>query len=127
MLDVMFEFLSTFLIKGADIYFGHHDKVWVINKQLIIDVFEVCVEGNVEEPKGQVSKSQVVQALQNYRLAHANSSIDQWNAKGPGLPYSIRYLAIIFLIYYKEKVKYFSNKNVITLVRVEKGQKVDWA
>jgi hypothetical protein len=26
-----------------------------------------------------------------------------------------------------KKVKYFSNKNVITLVRADNGQKVDWA
>jgi len=63
MLDVMLEFLNTFLIKGANIYFGHKDKVHVINKQLTIDVFGVCVEGYVEEPKGQVNNSLVVQAL----------------------------------------------------------------
>jgi hypothetical protein len=58
--NVMLEFFSTFFIKGANIYFGHKDKVYVINKQLIIDVFGVCVEGYVEELKGQVSKSLVV-------------------------------------------------------------------
>ncbi len=52
MLDVMLEFLSTFLIKGANIYFGHKDKVYVISKELIVDVFGVCAEGYVEEPKG---------------------------------------------------------------------------
>jgi hypothetical protein len=30
--DVMLEFLNIFLIKGANIYFGHKDKVYVINK-----------------------------------------------------------------------------------------------
>ncbi len=54
--NVMLEFLNTFLIKGADIYFGHKDKVYVIS-ELIVDVFQVCVEGYVEELKGQVSKS----------------------------------------------------------------------
>jgi hypothetical protein len=52
MLDVMLEFLNTFLINGANIYFGHKDKVYVISKQLIIDVFGVCVEGYIEELKG---------------------------------------------------------------------------
>jgi len=60
MLDVILEFLNTFLIKGTNIYFGHKDKVYVINKQLIIDVIRVCAEGYVEELKGQVSKSLVV-------------------------------------------------------------------
>jgi len=61
--NVMLEFHNTFFIKGANIYFGHKDKVYVINKQLIIDFFGVCVEGYVDEPKGQVSKSLTVQAL----------------------------------------------------------------
>ncbi len=50
--DVMLEFFNTFLIKGVDIYFGHKDKVYVIIKQLIVDVFGVCVKGYVEESKG---------------------------------------------------------------------------
>ncbi len=50
--DVMLEFLNTFFIKGTYIYFGHKDKVYVNNKQLIIDVFGVCAEGYVKEPKG---------------------------------------------------------------------------
>jgi hypothetical protein len=49
--DVMLEFLNTFLIKGANIYFRHKDKVYVIDKQLIIYVFGMCAEGYVKEPK----------------------------------------------------------------------------
>jgi hypothetical protein len=52
MFNVMLEFMNTFVIKGANIYFGHKDKVYVINKQLIVDVFGVCADGYVEEPKG---------------------------------------------------------------------------
>ncbi len=59
-LDVMLEFLNRFLIKGANIYFGDKDKVYVINKQLVVDVFGVCVEGYVKESKGQVNKSLAV-------------------------------------------------------------------
>jgi len=50
--NVMLEFFNTFLIKGVDIYFGHKDKVYVINKQVIVDVFGVCAKGYVEELKG---------------------------------------------------------------------------
>jgi hypothetical protein len=52
--NVMLEFFNTFLIKGANIYFEHKDKVYVISKQLIVDVFGVCADGYVEESKGQV-------------------------------------------------------------------------
>jgi hypothetical protein len=41
-----------FLIKGRNIYFGHKDKVYVISKQLIVDVFGVCADGYVKELKG---------------------------------------------------------------------------
>jgi hypothetical protein len=51
LLNVMLEFLNTFLFIGANIYFGHKVGVYIINKQLIVDVFGVCVEGYVEEPK----------------------------------------------------------------------------
>ncbi len=56
----MLEFFNTFLIKGTYIYFGHKDKVYVINKQLVVDVFGVCANGYVKEPKGQANKSLVV-------------------------------------------------------------------
>ncbi len=127
MFDVMLEFLKTFFIKGINIYFGHKDKVYVINKQLIINVFGVCVEVYVEELKRQVSKSLVVHALQNCKLAHANSFADQWNAKSLGPPYFVKYLAIIYVIYQREKVQYFNNKSVVSLMKIEKGQKIDQA
>jgi hypothetical protein len=44
-----------------------------------------------------------------------------------GLPYFVRYPAIISIIYQREKVQYCSNKTAITLVIVKKGQHVDWA
>jgi hypothetical protein len=91
-------------MKGAYIYFGHKDKVYIVNKQLIVDVFGVCAKGYAEEPKGQVSKSLVVQALQSCRLTPAIYSANQWNTKSLGLSYSAKYLAIIFVIYQRGKV-----------------------
>ncbi len=72
----MLEFFNTFFIKDADIYFGHKDKVYIISKQLIVDVLGMCVEGYVEEPKGQVSKSLAIQTLQTCRLALSNYFAD---------------------------------------------------
>ncbi len=43
------------------------------------------------------------------------------------MAYFVGYPTIISVIYQNEKVKYFSNKNAITLMRAKKGQKVDWA
>jgi hypothetical protein len=57
------------------------------------------VKGYVKELKGKVSKCLVIQTLQNCRLALANSSTNQWNAKNLGLPYSVKYPTIIYVIY----------------------------
>jgi len=99
MFDGMLEIFNTFLIKGIDIYFKHKDKVYVINNQLIVNVFRVCVEGYVEESKGHVSKSLAIQALQSCRLAPANFLTNQWNAKSLGLPCFVKYPTIISVIY----------------------------
>jgi hypothetical protein len=52
MFDVMLEVLNTSVIKGTYIYFGHKHKVYVISKQLIVDVFGICVKGYVEDSNG---------------------------------------------------------------------------
>jgi hypothetical protein len=43
--NVMLEVLDAFGIKDIVIYFGYQDKVYVISKQLIIDVFGVFAKG----------------------------------------------------------------------------------
>jgi hypothetical protein len=50
----MLEFLNTLLIKSTNIYFGHKDKVYVISKQLIGDVFGMCAKAYVEKLKGML-------------------------------------------------------------------------
>jgi hypothetical protein len=40
------------MTKGMYIYFGRKDKVYVISKQLFVNVFGICVKGYVEDPKG---------------------------------------------------------------------------
>jgi hypothetical protein len=60
---IMLEFLNTFVIEGTYIYFGCKDKVYVISKQFIVDVFGVYAKGYVKDLKWQVSKKVTLQAL----------------------------------------------------------------
>jgi hypothetical protein len=39
--NIMLEFLNIFVIKGKNLYFECKDKLYVISKQLIVDVFKV--------------------------------------------------------------------------------------
>ncbi len=95
----MLEFLNTIVFKYTYIYFGYKDKVYVINKQLIVDAFGVCAKGYVEDPKAQVSKTITLQPLQSCKIAPTNFAKDEWNVKSLGLPCSVKYLAIIYVIY----------------------------
>ncbi len=61
--NIMLEFFNIVFIKGIYIYFGYKDKVYVIGKQLIIDVFKFYAEGYVKDLKGQVNKTITLQAL----------------------------------------------------------------
>jgi hypothetical protein len=54
---------NTFAIKDTNIYYGYQDKVYVISKQLIINVFGVYAKGYVEELKWQVNKAVAFHAL----------------------------------------------------------------
>jgi hypothetical protein len=68
--DVMFKFFSTFIIKNAHTHthIGYKYKVYVISNQLIVDVFKVDAKGYVGDPKGQVNKTIIFQALQVVKL-----------------------------------------------------------
>jgi hypothetical protein len=50
--NIMLEFLNIFVINGTYIYFAYQDKVYVISKQLIVNVFG----GIIGDLKGQVNK-----------------------------------------------------------------------
>jgi hypothetical protein len=63
----MLEFLNNIVIKSTNIYFDYKDKVYVISKQLIVDVFRVHAKG-YENPKVQVSKTVALHALQVIEL-----------------------------------------------------------
>jgi hypothetical protein len=52
----------------------------------------------VEDPKGQVSKTVTLQALLSCKITPTNFAKDQWNAQSLGLPYSVRYSTIVFII-----------------------------
>jgi hypothetical protein len=73
--------------------------VYVISKQLTINVFGVCAKGCIQDPKRHVSNSLALQTLKIYRIAIANSTTYQWNVKNLGLPYFVRYPTIISMIY----------------------------
>jgi hypothetical protein len=74
MLNIMLGLMNTFVIKGTYIYFGYHDKRYVISKHLIVDVFGVCAKGYVEDLKREVSK---IVTCRHYRVVELHTQILQ--------------------------------------------------
>jgi hypothetical protein len=68
------EFLNTFLIKGTDIYLGHKDKVYVINKQLIVDVFGLCRNPTLAKCGGETQHLEKLEVWSPSGLPNVQSS-----------------------------------------------------
>jgi len=53
--------------------------MYVINKQMIVDVFSVCQAGYVEDPKGQVNKLIVGELLYNHGIKPSYTHANQYS------------------------------------------------
>jgi hypothetical protein len=52
---------------------------------------------------------------------------ERWVIKKMKLEYANRIDAILPIIYYKNKVQYFSNKSTMMISKVDHGESVNWA
>ncbi len=62
------ELLNTVAIKKFEIYLKKGATMYVINKQMMVDVISVCQAGYIEDPKGQVNKLVVGELLYNHGI-----------------------------------------------------------
>jgi hypothetical protein len=63
--------------------------------------------------------------FQRITLLGAYVNIEQWSVNKMKEPYDIHLLAFIQIIYQKDKVYYFSNRNAISIMTIVKGKEVD--
>jgi hypothetical protein len=63
--------------------------------------------------------------FQRITLLGAYVNIEQWSVNKMKEPYYIHLLAFIQIIYQKDKVYYFSNRNAISIMTIVKGKEVD--
>lgn len=65
--------------------------------------------------------------LKKIFLLYAYVSIEQWNVGNMKMPYDIKILVFIQMIYQKDKVCYFNNKNAISMMKINRGEMVNQA
>ncbi len=65
--------------------------------------------------------------FQHIALLGAYVKIEQWSVSKMKPLYDIRFPTFVQIIYYRDKVCYFNNRIVISIVTTMKGKEVDWA
>jgi hypothetical protein len=65
--------------------------------------------------------------FQHIALLWTYVEIEQWSVCKMKPLYDIHFLTLIQVIYYVDKVCYFNNKNVISIITIMKRKEVDWA
>jgi hypothetical protein len=63
--------------------------------------------------------------FKNIALHGAYISLEQWSVSKMKSPYDIKFLAIIQVIYKRDNVCYLKNKNVTTVMKVDRGVPMD--
>jgi hypothetical protein len=64
--------------------------------------------------------------FQDIDLPRTYGNAEQWNFSKIKTPYDIHFPTLIQIVYKRDKVYYFSNKNVISVIIKVQGKFVDW-
>lgn len=73
----------------------------------------------------QVKKQITKVMLQSIVLPMVYINVEQWNVSNMKPHYDVRFLVLIQMFYQRDKVCYFSNMNVISMMMVDKGKSID--
>jgi hypothetical protein len=65
--------------------------------------------------------------FQHITLLKVYINIKQWSVNIMKSPYDVHFPTLIHIVYKRDKVYYFSSKNVISLMMADQGKYVDWS
>jgi hypothetical protein len=99
----------------------------IIDKHLLVEVFKICHIGEKEADK--VEMSNVIIDLVNivHKVPYIYNTNERWVVKKMKLGYANWIVAILPIIYQKDKVHYFNNKSTMMIFKVDHGKSIDWA
>jgi hypothetical protein len=101
------------------------EKIVAIDKHLIVDVFKISNNGWKEQ---KVANKEIAKAMfYCITLLRAYVKTKQWSVSKMKPPYDIHLPTLIQVIYQRNNVCYFSNKNAIPIMTIVQGKVIDWA
>ncbi len=122
--DQLVEFFNAQQEKEDTIYARIGEKIVVIDRHVIINVFK---NSNTRWKEQKCVDKQIVEAMfQGVVLLIVYINAKQWNVNKMKKPYPICFPALIKIVYQiKNKVYYFSNINVISIMTINQGKFID--
>ncbi len=96
-----------------------------MEKIVIIVRFKIS---NISWKEHKQAEKQTIKAMfQHITLLKVYINIKQWNVSVMKSPYDVHFPTFIQIVYKRDKVNYFSNKNVISMMMTNQRKYVYWA
>jgi hypothetical protein len=124
--NLLAEFFNTWRVENKDtIYVWIGEKVVIVDKYVIIVVFKIS---NISwKEKKQVEKQTIEAMFQHITLPRVYINVKQWSVSIMKSPYDLHFPTFIQIVYKRDRVYYFNNINVISMMIEDQGKFVDWA
>ncbi len=103
------------------------DEERIIDKHVLVEVFRICHTIETEEDQVEMSDVKVAMAYITNRVLDTYNTNEGWVVKKMKSEYANRIVAILPIIYQKDKVQYFSNKSAMMISRADHGESINWA
>jgi len=99
----------------------------IIDKHLLVEVLKFCHIGEKKLDKAKMSNVIITLANIVHKVPYTYNTNERWVVKKMKLGYVNWIVAILSIIYQKNKVHYFNNKFAMMIFKVDHGKSIDWA
>ncbi len=123
---MLVECLNTQQEKKETIYVRIGEKVIVIDKDVIIDVFKISNIGWRGQKHVDEKQTNLEAMLQGIALPWVYINTCQWNVSKMKPPYDVHIRVLIQIVYQRNKTCIFSNMNGISMMMANKEKSIDW-
>jgi hypothetical protein len=101
------------------------EKQKIIDKHVVVEVLKICHIGETKANQSEMSNAKVTLVDITDRVPNTYNTNEAWFVKKMRLKYANRIVAILPIIYQKDKVKYFNNKSTMMIFIVDRGKSVN--
>ncbi len=126
--NILVEFLNNWKLdlehNKIQVMLGEEQKI--IDKHVLVEVFRIY---HTKEPKAnqvEMSNARIILVDIANIVPDTYNTNERWVVKKMRSKYANRIVAILLIIYQKDKVQYFSNKFVMMIFRADHGKYVNW-